>query len=227
MSNFQYLMVFPRTLLPLVRYSNAPSFMQHLNTLAGRSLNDLSQYPVLPWVLQDYTSAELNLNDPRVCHFPSPLPNSYVCVSLNYGISRYTEICRNQWERSRLTEQVARDYSSSCDVCDTHILTFITLSNLKSAKFQNRYDEWDEEEQDGVPKWHYGNVFFKTQHHIISGNQLFILLLLHIGSHYSNAGIVALFLVRLEPFTQNYVRLQVHILSTPLCPPSIDRLHIY
>src|SRR5690606_30917679 len=30
----------------------------------------------------------------------------------------------------------------------------------------------------------------------------------HYGSHYSSAGIVALFLIRLEPFTQHYVRLQ-------------------
>ncbi len=36
MTNFQYLM--------------------HLNTLAGRSYNDLMQYPVFPWVLADYTS---------------------------------------------------------------------------------------------------------------------------------------------------------------------------
>ncbi len=36
MSNFQYLM--------------------HLNTLAGRSYNDLSQYPVFPWILTDYDS---------------------------------------------------------------------------------------------------------------------------------------------------------------------------
>ncbi len=36
MSNFQYLM--------------------HLNTLAGRSYNDLMQYPIFPWVIADYTS---------------------------------------------------------------------------------------------------------------------------------------------------------------------------
>lgn len=42
MSNFEYLM--------------------HLNMLAGRSFNDLTQYPVFPWILADYTSEELNLN---------------------------------------------------------------------------------------------------------------------------------------------------------------------
>ena len=44
LSNFEYLML--------------------LNTHAGRSFNDLSQYPVFPWVLADYASAALDLNDP-------------------------------------------------------------------------------------------------------------------------------------------------------------------
>ncbi|KAI2619611.1 beach-domain-containing protein [Hypoxylon sp. NC1633] len=44
MSNFHYLML--------------------VNTMAGRTFNDLTQYPVFPWVLADYTSEELNLDDP-------------------------------------------------------------------------------------------------------------------------------------------------------------------
>ena len=45
MSNFHYLML--------------------VNTMAGRTFNDLTQYPVFPWVLADYTSAELDLDNPR------------------------------------------------------------------------------------------------------------------------------------------------------------------
>jgi hypothetical protein len=104
-----------------------------LNTLAGRSFNDLSQYPVLPWILADYSSPELDLADPQ----------SYRDLSRPMG----------------------------------------ALASARAAKFQERYDEWDEQDNEGVPKWHY-------------------------GSHYSSAGIVALFLIRLEPFTQHYVRLQ-------------------
>ncbi|AET41425.1 Bph1p Ecym_8134 [Eremothecium cymbalariae DBVPG len=36
-----------------------------INTLAGRTFNDLTQYPVFPWVVADYISDELDLNDPR------------------------------------------------------------------------------------------------------------------------------------------------------------------
>ena len=45
MSNFHYLML--------------------INTMAGRTYNDLTQYPVFPWIIADYTSKELDLTDPR------------------------------------------------------------------------------------------------------------------------------------------------------------------
>jgi len=41
-------------------------YLMRLNLLAGRSLNDLTQYPVFPWVLQDYESDQLDLEDPSV-----------------------------------------------------------------------------------------------------------------------------------------------------------------
>lgn len=45
LSNFQYLIL--------------------INTLAGRTFNDITQYPIFPWVLADYTSDELDLTNPR------------------------------------------------------------------------------------------------------------------------------------------------------------------
>ncbi|KAL7554274.1 hypothetical protein ACHAWF_017715 [Thalassiosira exigua] len=45
-SNFQYIMA--------------------LNLMAGRTFNDLTQYPVFPWVLADYTSETLDLSDPTI-----------------------------------------------------------------------------------------------------------------------------------------------------------------
>ncbi len=40
------------------------AYLMALNTLAGRSMNDLTQFPCFPWVLADYTSEELDLTDP-------------------------------------------------------------------------------------------------------------------------------------------------------------------
>ena len=41
-------------------------YLMYLNFAAGRSFNDLSQYPVFPWILSDYTSKELDLENPAV-----------------------------------------------------------------------------------------------------------------------------------------------------------------
>lgn len=40
-------------------------YLDFLNCAAGRSRNDFSQYPVFPWVLADYSSPQLNLEDAR------------------------------------------------------------------------------------------------------------------------------------------------------------------
>ena len=37
-------------------------YLMILNTLSGRSYNDLTQYPVFPWVLADYSSESLDFN---------------------------------------------------------------------------------------------------------------------------------------------------------------------
>ncbi len=50
-------------------------------------------------------------------------------------------------------------------------------------QFQKRYSDWDDP-QGETPPYHY-------------------------GTHYSSAMIVASFLVRMEPFTQHFLRLQV------------------
>jgi len=41
-------------------------YLLYLNSAADRSFNDLTQYPVVPWVICDYTSPELDLNNPKV-----------------------------------------------------------------------------------------------------------------------------------------------------------------
>jgi hypothetical protein len=45
--------------------SNFDYLMAH-NTLSGRTFNDLCQYPVFPWILQDYTSSTIDLADERI-----------------------------------------------------------------------------------------------------------------------------------------------------------------
>ncbi|KAG7272560.1 hypothetical protein CRUP_004735 [Coryphaenoides rupestris] len=54
-------------------------YLTHLNKHAGRSFNDLMQYPVFPFILRDYTSETLDLQDPAiysgtVLHFMVRMP---------------------------------------------------------------------------------------------------------------------------------------------------------
>ncbi|KAH3744555.1 beach domain protein [Pelomyxa schiedti] len=39
-------------------------YLMEVNTFAGRSYNDLTQYPVFPWILADYESENLDLSSP-------------------------------------------------------------------------------------------------------------------------------------------------------------------
>ncbi|KAF4139778.1 WD domain G-beta repeat domain-containing protein [Phytophthora infestans] len=41
-------------------------YLRFLNNASGRTRNDLTQYPIFPWILCDYTGSELDLNDPKV-----------------------------------------------------------------------------------------------------------------------------------------------------------------
>lgn len=38
-------------------------YLMHLNQAGNRSFSDLSQYPIFPWVIQDYDSEEINLQN--------------------------------------------------------------------------------------------------------------------------------------------------------------------
>ena len=107
-------------------------YLMHLNSLAGRSYNDLMQYPVFPWVVADYDSEELDL----------------------------------------YSESTFRDMSKPMGAQ--------TVDRLK--QFRKRYNDWDDP-QGETPPYHY-------------------------GTHYSSAMIVASYLVRMEPFTQHFLKLQ-------------------
>jgi hypothetical protein len=40
-------------------------YLMHLNTISGRTYNDLNQYPVFPWIIADYSSNRLDLESPE------------------------------------------------------------------------------------------------------------------------------------------------------------------
>ncbi|XP_042724459.1 neurobeachin [Lagopus leucura] len=52
-------------------------YLMFLNTIAGRTYNDLNQYPVFPWVLTNYESEELDLTLPGNFRDLSKIPEAY------------------------------------------------------------------------------------------------------------------------------------------------------
>jgi len=53
-------------------------FIMHMNSFAGRTYNDLTQYPVFPWVLSEYDCEEIDLNDPKVYRdFSKPMGDQH------------------------------------------------------------------------------------------------------------------------------------------------------
>jgi len=111
-------------------------YLMQLNVMAGRSYNDLNCYPVFPWVLRDYSSDALDLND----------------------------------------DKVYRDLSKPMGA-QTH-----GHGAARVKAFLKRHDNWEDPEGIIVP--------------------------FHYGSHYSSAGIVLHYLIRLEPFTKFAKQLQ-------------------
>ncbi|XP_028851764.1 WD repeat and FYVE domain-containing protein 3 isoform X2 [Denticeps clupeoides] len=107
-------------------------YLMHLNTLAGRSYNDLMQYPVFPWILADFDSEELDLSNPKTFR------------NLSKPMGAQTD--------DRLIQ------------------------------YKKRFKDWEDPNGE-TPAYHY-------------------------GTHYSSAMIVASYLVRMEPFTQTFLRLQ-------------------
>ncbi|CAD6191346.1 unnamed protein product [Caenorhabditis auriculariae] len=107
-------------------------YLMHLNTLAGRSYNDLSQYPIFPWVLSDYSSPHLDFTNPKIYrNFSKPMG---------------------------------------------------AQSPERLQQFLKRFREWDDPTGETPPYMY--------------------------GTHYSSAMIVVSYLVRLEPFTQQFLSLQ-------------------
>ena len=67
-------------------------YLMALNTYAGRTLHDLSQYPVFPWVLKDYTSETIDIHDPAVYRDLSNPVGALNAERLQTFIERYNSL---------------------------------------------------------------------------------------------------------------------------------------
>lgn len=70
-------------------------YLMFVNTLAGRTFNDLTQYPVFPWVISNYKDAELDLSDSRNFRDltkPIGIQNSQQEISIRERFNSFAEM---------------------------------------------------------------------------------------------------------------------------------------
>uniref|UniRef100_A0A183BXV0 WD_REPEATS_REGION domain-containing protein n=1 Tax=Globodera pallida TaxID=36090 RepID=A0A183BXV0_GLOPA len=128
----------------LVDHKTQLSYLMTLNKLAGRTFNDLMQYPIFPFVLSDYSSDTLDLTN----------PSSYRTLAKPMAI-----------QDSRMEKVYAQNYQSLAE---------------EYGRFNRSGDSGSSSHKA------FSSVRFGPYHY---------------GSHYSNTGIVAHYLVRIPPYT--------------------------
>jgi Beige/BEACH domain len=67
-------------------------YLMALNRMAGRSFNDLTQYPVFPWILTNYLSPTIDLKDSSIYRdFSKPI-GALNSIRLEQLLERYNEL---------------------------------------------------------------------------------------------------------------------------------------
>nr|CAB3487887.1 unnamed protein product [Digitaria exilis] len=108
-------------------------YLMELNTLAGRSYNDITQYPVFPWIVADYKSRVLNLDDPSTYR---DLSKVFLYVSV--AICGSCLLLVTNHSRYYLMQPIG------------------ALNPERLKKFQERYSTF---EDPIIPKFHYGSHY--------------------------------------------------------------------
>eukprot|EP01128_Nolandella_sp_AFSM9_P008885 TRINITY_DN5541_c0_g1_i1.p1 TRINITY_DN5541_c0_g1~~TRINITY_DN5541_c0_g1_i1.p1 ORF type:complete len:533 (-),score=86.27 TRINITY_DN5541_c0_g1_i1:23-1495(-) len=67
-------------------------YLMYLNSLADRTFNDLTQYPVFPWILEDFSSPYLDLTNPAVYRDLSKPIGALTRDRLSFFQKRYREM---------------------------------------------------------------------------------------------------------------------------------------
>jgi hypothetical protein len=67
------------------------NYLMYLNTMAGRTYNDLSQYPIFPWIIKDYDSEVLDLTNPETFRVLSKPMGAQTPERLSQFLKRFHE----------------------------------------------------------------------------------------------------------------------------------------
>ncbi|XP_040570676.1 WD repeat and FYVE domain-containing protein 3 isoform X2 [Lepeophtheirus salmonis] len=161
-------------------------YLMALNTLAGRSYNDLMQYPVFPWVLSDYKSDELDLSNPKSFRNLSKPMGAQTDHRLEQFMRRYSE-----WEDPHTDSppyHYGTHYSSAMIVssymvrCEPFTQHFLHLQgghfDLPDRMFHSVEEAWDSASRNNmadvrelIPEFFYLPDLFVNHNHFELGTK--------------------------------------------------------
>ena len=108
-----------------------------LNTLSGRTFNDLAQYPIYPWVLDDYSSDIINLKDSSIYRI-----FSYPIYAQDDESKEILKDKYNSFEDKELNYHSGSHYSNSAFVC--YYLVRVKPYSISASEIQGgRFDAPD------------------------------------------------------------------------------------
>ena len=111
-------------------YISTYDYIMLLNTLSGRTYNDLNQYPIFPWVLSDYKSDEIKLIKTDIYR-----DFSYPIYAQNEEIREKLKIKYQEFEETDEKYHSGSHYSNPGFVC--YYLIRIKPFSLISAEIQS------------------------------------------------------------------------------------------
>ncbi|XP_028278514.1 WD repeat- and FYVE domain-containing protein 4 isoform X2 [Parambassis ranga] len=160
-------------------------YLMHLNTIAGRTYNDLMQYPVFPWVLADYQSETLDLSNPATFRDLSKPMGGQTEKRKQMFIQRYEEVESNDGEDLLARCHYCTHYSSAIIVASFLVRmepfshTYQTLQggfDLPERMFYSIKKEWESASRDNmgdvrelIPEFFYLPDFLLNSNHIQLG----------------------------------------------------------
>ncbi|XP_050981588.1 WD repeat- and FYVE domain-containing protein 4 [Labeo rohita] len=134
-------------------------YLMHLNTLAGRTYNDLMQYPVFPWIIADFESETLDLSSPATFRDLSKPMGAQNEKRKEKFIQRYNEVENNDGDLSAQCHYCTH-YSSAIIVASYLVRmepfsqTFLHLQggsfDVPERMFHSIQNEWDSASKDNM-----------------------------------------------------------------------------
>lgn len=161
-------------------------YLMHLNTLAGRTYNDLMQYPVFPWILADYESETLDLSSPASFRDLSKPMGAQTEKRKQMFIQRYKEVGGSEGEGAISAQCHYCTHYSSAIIVSSFLVrmepfsyTYHTLQggfDIPERMFYSVRKEWDSASRDNmgdvrelIPEFFYLPDFLVNSNHINLG----------------------------------------------------------